>query len=62
MKRRTFEDEGMILIGDILCPLKIGQKMGQTFFSKAKVNETDEITTKDKVECKAKRKEDDEKF
>ena len=22
MKRRTFEDEGMILIGDILCPLK----------------------------------------
>jgi hypothetical protein len=52
----------MLLIGDIWCPLKIGQKMGQFFFSKTKVNEADEITTKDKVECKGKRKEDDEKF
>ena len=24
MKRRKFEDKGMILIGNILCPLKIG--------------------------------------
>ena len=36
--------------------------MGQIFFSKDKVNGANEITTKDKVECKGKRKEDDEKF
>ena len=35
---------------------------GSNFFLKAKVNEAYEIITKDKVECKGKRKEDDEKF
>jgi hypothetical protein len=48
------EGKEMILVGTILCPLQIGQKMGHKFLPKTMRYEADEVVTNKELECQGK--------